>query len=154
MEHARHVFRAVLALVVVVAVVTIGRSFLKPRSYGLYGSYRADNVGEQMGVRAPRHGGAASCTPCHAERAKQREAGGHKTVSCEVCHAPLSRHVTDGQRTAAMPADPSFALCARCHRKVLGRPVKFPQVILEQHVDGKVEGKVCLGCHDPHSPKP
>jgi hypothetical protein len=154
MEHSRHVFRAVLVLILVVAAVTIGRSFLKPKSYGLYGSYRADNVKEQMEVRAPRHAGAASCAPCHAEQAKQRAAGGHKTVSCEVCHAPLSRHVAEGKKSAVMPVDPSYMLCARCHRKVQGRPEKFPQVVLEQHVDGKVEGKVCLDCHNPHSPKP
>jgi hypothetical protein len=154
MEHARHVFRALLVLIAVVAVVSIGRSFMKPQSYGVYGSYRADNVAEQMSVRPPRHGGAASCTPCHAEKAKQRAAGGHKVVSCEVCHAPLSRHVADGKKVAPMPVDASFVLCARCHRKVSGRPEKFPQVVLEQHVDGPVEGKVCLGCHDPHSPKP
>jgi hypothetical protein len=154
MEHSRHVFRALLVLIVVLAVVIIGRSFMKPSSYGLYGPYRHDNVKEQMEIRAPRHAGAASCTPCHAEKAKQRTAGGHRAVSCEVCHGPLSRHVTAGKKSAVMPADPSFTLCARCHRKVPGRPEKFPQVVLEQHVDGPVEGKVCLGCHDPHSPKP
>jgi len=67
--------------------------------------------------------------------------------------------VLDGKRTAAMPVDRSFLLCARCHRKVLARPDKFPQVVLEQHLveqqaAGPVEGKICLDCHDPHSPKP
>jgi hypothetical protein len=58
-----------------------------------------------------------------------------------------------------MPVDRSYTLCARCHRKVLARPDKFPQVVLEQHLQeqqaaGPVEGKICLDCHDPHSPKP
>ena len=52
------------------------------------------------------------------------------------------------------PIDRSFTLCARCHRKMAARPPKFPQVDLDQHVNGPVEGKVCLQCHDPHSPKP
>lgn len=158
MEHARHVFRAVLVLVVVVAAVSIGRSFLVPRSYGLYGPYRADNVQEQMDVRAPRHGGPAACAACHAAQATKRAGGRHAPVSCEVCHGPLSRHVADGKRVASMPVDRSFVLCARCHRKVLGRPEKFPQVVLERHLAeqgaGPVEGKVCLDCHDPHSPTP
>jgi hypothetical protein len=159
MEHARHVFRAILVLVVVIAVVAIGRGFLVPKSYGLFGAYRADNVQEQMNVRAPRHGGVASCATCHAPQAVKRAAGGHKTVSCEICHGPLSRHVTEGKRTAPMPVDRSYTLCARCHRKVLARPDKFPQVVLEQHLQeqqaaGPVEGKICLDCHDPHSPKP
>jgi hypothetical protein len=49
--------------------------------------------------------------------------------------------------------DRSYTLCARCHRKVDGRPKAFPQVELEEHVGGPVEGRVCLTCHDPHSPK-
>ena len=159
MEHARHVFRAILLLLAVVVVVSLGRGFLVPDSYGKYGAYRADNVQEQMNVRAPRHGGPASCAACHAKEAGKRAAGGHRSVSCEVCHAPLARHAADGKRTAAMPVDQSYTLCARCHRKVVGRPEKFPQVVLDQHVvekgaSGPVEGKVCLDCHDPHSPKP
>jgi hypothetical protein len=49
--------------------------------------------------------------------------------------------------------DRSYTLCARCHRKVDGRPEAFPQVDLDEHVSGPVEGAICLTCHDPHSPK-
>ncbi len=154
MEHARHVFRALLVLAVALTVFILGRGFLVPKSYGLYGAYRADNVAEQARVRAPRHAGPESCAPCHAKQASERSAGGHKTVSCEVCHAPLSVHVVDGVVKAKMPVDRSFTLCARCHRKIAGRPEKFPQVVLDQHVPVAVEGDVCLQCHNPHSPKP
>jgi len=82
MEHARHVFRAILVLLVAVAAVAIGRGFLVPKSYGLHGPYRADNVQEQMDVRAPRHGGVASCAACHEVQASKRAAGRHQTVSC------------------------------------------------------------------------
>jgi len=40
MEHARHVFRALLLLIVVVVVISLGRGFLIPRSFGQYGPYR------------------------------------------------------------------------------------------------------------------
>jgi hypothetical protein len=158
MEHARHVFRALLLLVVVVVVISLGRGFLIPRSFGLYGPYRADNVAEQMAVRSPQHGGVASCAECHAAQAEKRAAGKHGAVSCEVCHAPLALHVSAGKRSAPMPVDASFTLCARCHRKILGRPEAFPQVVLDQHVHEQggqvpVQGRVCLDCHDPHSPK-
>jgi hypothetical protein len=158
MEHARHVFRALLVLLVVVVAVSLGRDALRPKSFGKYGSYRADNVAEQMNVRPPQHGGAASCAPCHAPQATKRTAGRHQTVSCEICHGPLALHVVDGKRIAAMPRDTSFTLCARCHRRILGRPEKFPQVVLEQHVRDQggalpVQGRACLDCHDPHSPK-
>ncbi len=153
MEHARHVFRAGLVLVVGLAVVLLTRGFLVPRSYGQYGPYRFDNVAEQANVRAPRHGGAASCASCHKQRQAEHAAGAHKAVSCEVCHAPLAAHVRDGARHGSMPVDRSFTLCARCHRRVVGRPAAFPQVDLEQHVPAALEGGVCLECHNPHSPK-
>jgi len=154
MEHARHVFRVVLVLVVVISAVVLTRGFLVPRSYGDYGAYRGDNVAEQAAVRAPRHGGPASCAPCHAKQAEARTGGSHKTVNCEVCHAPLSTHAKDKAVTAKMAVDRSVALCSRCHRKIAGRPAKFPQVVPEEHVPVALEEGVCLQCHNPHSPKP
>jgi hypothetical protein len=154
MEHARHVFRVALVLIVAVTAVMLTRGFLVPKSYGLYGPYRYDNVAEQAAVRSPVHAGPAACGECHGDQLKKRAAGSHKTVSCEVCHAPMARHIKEDGSVEPMPVDHSFTLCARCHRKIVGRPARFPQVVLEQHVPGPVEGKVCLGCHDPHSPKP
>jgi hypothetical protein len=158
MEHARHVFRVLFVLFVGVVTIVLGRTLLVPKSYGLHGPYRFDNVAEQASVRPPLHGGAASCAECHEERSKALAAGAHRAVSCEVCHGPLGRHVQDGSLVAEMAIERSFTLCALCHRKIDGRPPGFPQVILEQHVKeqqakGGLEGKVCLECHDPHSPK-
>ncbi len=153
MEHARHVFRVLFVLLLAIVAIVLGRTLLVPKSYGLYGSYRFDNVAEQANVRPPLHGGADSCAQCHAPRVKVVSGGSHKAVSCEVCHGPLGKHVKDGNVVAKMNVDHSFTLCARCHRKILGRPEKFPQVVLSQHVQTKLEGKVCLDCHDPHSPK-
>ncbi|GEJ56855.1 cytochrome C [Anaeromyxobacter diazotrophicus] len=153
MEHARHVFRVALVLGAVLAAVLVTRGFLVPKSYGMYGPYRYDNVVEQMNLRAPVHRGPAACGECHDEQSKKRAAGSHKGVSCEICHGPLALHVKDDGSVEPPPVDRSYGLCARCHRKIEGRPASFPQVVLEQHVSGPVEGQVCLGCHDPHSPK-
>jgi len=154
MEHARHVFRVALVLVVAVTAIILGRGLLVPRSYGDYGAYRGDNVVEQAAIREPRHGGPDSCTSCHAKQAQERAAGGHKRVSCEVCHGPLATHVQAGAVKAKMAVDRSYQLCARCHRKVEGRPEKFPQVVPDQHVPTALEPGVCEQCHNPHSPKP
>jgi ribosomal protein L37AE/L43A len=154
MEHARHVFRVALVLAFVVGAVLVARGFLVPRSYGLYGAYRGDNVREQMNVRRPLHGGAAACGECHPEQLARRGAGSHRAVSCEVCHGPLGLHVKADGSVTPPSFDRSFELCARCHRRIAGRPAAFPQVVLEEHVAAALDGKVCLGCHDPHSPKP
>lgn len=154
MEHSRHVFRVALVLVVAITAFVLGRSLLVPKSYGDYGAYRAANVLEQAQVREPRHGGADACSSCHAKQAQELKEAGHKAVSCEVCHGPASFHVQAGAVKAKMPVDRSYQLCARCHRKVDGRPEKFPQVVLDQHVPAALEAGVCLTCHNPHSPKP
>ena len=154
MEHARHVFRVLLVLFLVIVVVVLGRSFLVPKSFGLYGHYRYDNVPEQMAARTPLHGGAKACADCHDDRAKAIGAGRHASVSCEVCHGPLGRHVKDGDVVAKPAIDRSTKLCGYCHRKIDGRPPKFPQIAFEKHQDGAGLGaKGCLECHDPHSPK-
>jgi hypothetical protein len=153
MEHGRHVFRVLFVLLLAIVVIFVGRTLLIPKSYGLYGPYRFDNVAEQASVRAPLHGGAKSCADCHDDKSKAHAGGAHKNVTCEICHGPLGRHVKDGDVVAKMNVDRSFTLCARCHRKILGRPEKFPQVVLSQHVQSPLEGKVCLECHDPHTPK-
>jgi hypothetical protein len=158
MEHARHVFRVLVVLLLAVVAVVLGRALLIPRSYGLYGAYRFDNVAEQASARAPLHAGAASCAECHGERATALAKGAHRAVSCEVCHAPLGLHVKAGDVVAPMRVDRSFTACARCHRRIDGRPAAFPQVVLEQHVkeqhaEGPLGGKICLDCHDAHSPK-
>jgi hypothetical protein len=158
MEHARHVIRALSFLLLALVVFVLGRTALVPKSYGLYGPYRHDNVAEQANVRPPQHRGAAACAECHEDRTQALAAGVHATVSCEVCHAPAARHVNDGDVIAAMNVDRSFTLCSRCHRRIAGRPETFPQVVLEQHLhdqgaSSRLEGKVCLECHDPHSPK-
>lgn len=158
MEHARHVFRVLLVLLVAITAVVLGRALLIPRSYGLYGAYRHDNVAEQASARTPLHGGKQACAECHDDRSAALAKGAHGAVSCEVCHAPLGTHVRKGDLVAEMRVDRSFTLCARCHRKIDGRPATFPQVVLEQHVveqqaPGPLGGKICLECHDPHSPK-
>jgi hypothetical protein len=153
MSHARHVFRVALVVAVVLAVTFIARGFLVPESYGLYGPYRYDSVAEQMNIRAPVHRGPAACGECHGDELEKRTAGSHKTVSCEVCHGPLLRHVKEDGTVEPPTVDRSYTLCARCHRRVDGRPKAFPQVDLDEHVNGPVEGRICLTCHDPHSPK-
>jgi hypothetical protein len=153
MEHSRHVFRVLLVLLVATATIVLGRGLLVPRSYGAYGPYRFDNVAEQRAARRPLHGGADSCAACHGERLAALRKGAHRTVSCEVCHAPLGLHVRDGAKIAAMRVDRSYGLCARCHRKIDGRPAAVKQVVLEQHVQGALGPDACLDCHDPHAPK-
>src|SRR5512133_858663 len=105
-------------------------------------------------AKTPRHLGAESCKPCHQKEWDRREEGeAHMKVSCEVCHGPAALHVQDGKKIADMPIEHSWKLCVRCHAKIPGRPASFPQATFDdKHLKGnKLEGFVCLTCHDPHS---
>lgn len=160
MEKARHVLRIAFALVVVVSVLLIARGFVIPASYGLYGPYRYDNVAEQR-AKPVLHHGAESCKNCHEKQWLRREDGeAHLKVSCEACHGPLGLHA-DGtsketnKKIGPAKVDRSYKLCALCHWKMEGRPANVKQVVFEKHLKGeKLEGKICLSCHDPHSTMP
>lgn len=154
MEHAKHIIRAVLLLVTAVVVFVLVRHFLYPKSFGLHGHYRFDSVAEYASA-VPVHGGNASCAACHEEQAGTLTRGKHASISCEVCHAPLSAHVQEEARVAPMPVDRSMQLCATCHQKLVARPKEFPQVVLPDHAVEKgaqIISGVCQECHHAHNP--
>lgn len=154
LRHLKHVFRVALLLVLLVVVFVLGRYLFIPPSWGMYGFYRGDNLAEQK-AHPVRHGGDASCRPCHKEQFATHEGGPHKTVRCEVCHAPVSTHVSGDKKTADMVIKKDVELCAVCHRKLSARPADFPQVELRQHVEGwgqTFSDQVCFMCHNPHKP--
>jgi hypothetical protein len=152
-EHAKHIIRAVLLLIVIGLVSVVVRHFAVPKSYGDYGQYRFDSVAE-LAAKAPVHGSPESCAECHDEAEIVAE-GPHRVVSCEVCHAPLGTHVAGGEQIAEMPVRRSNALCAWCHERLAARPATFPQVVFVDHVTERggemIEG-ICLECHDVHDP--
>lgn len=119
-----------------------------PQSFGQYGHYRGDNVGEWVRLPVQFSSGVAQCATCHTEKARLRSSGAHSGLSCETCHGPADAHLQLGP--TAKPVVPQAAeLCALCHRPVVGRPGWFPQVDLALHSGGNE----CTLCHNPHSPE-
>lgn len=135
----------------------IVRGLLIPRSFGEYGFYRADNVKEQMDK--PIHFGSKDvCSACHDAIWNQHQKGVHVKVPCQDCHAPVSTHVDleKGEFVDKMRIQKTSKLCLRCHTKLPSRPVNFPQIDVETHLE-KVpnahQTDVCFGCHNPHDPR-
>jgi hypothetical protein len=156
MEHTKHVFRVLLLLAAFIVTYILVRGFFVPKSFGRYGHYRYDNVLEQR-HQPLVHGTVDGCRGCHEQIWAKRAKGKHAVVPCEDCHAPLSTHAAAGKRIAAMVKDPSYKLCVRCHRKLPNRPAAvIRQVVPEEHVTSQgetLQGNVCVGCHDVHSPQ-
>ena len=161
LEHTKHIFRAVILLVLAVIGFVVFRQIAKPASFGDEGFFRADNLEEQM-AKPLIHGSLESCTSCMNEEkaAKEVKANAHKSVHCETCHAPLSTHVKDGKKFAAMNKKKTASLCVQCHTQLLARPAKFPQVNVAAHLksfdvdmpNNVPKSDVCFDCHEAHDP--
>lgn len=140
------VTRLVLLTLVIVASYFVARAFLVPASFGKYGWYRGDAL-KEMSALPISYAGHETCAGCHDELAAKLAKGPHKVVACEACHGPSSVHAEDPSQEPAKIQDPRF--CLRCHSGNAARPVKFPQVEIEDHFPDQK----CAECHLPHSPR-
>jgi len=124
-----------------------------PADFGLHGHYRAGARDDAAKVHAPRYQGAASCLECHAEENATVGKDVHASVQCETCHGPSGRHA-DEPKTAHLTVDKAAAACLTCHRRIMGRPGTFPQVVPAEHFKlvGAKDGAACTSCHDAHQP--
>lgn len=153
----RHLVRAGLILVGVLIAFFVARALLVPKSFGQFGTFRGDNLAEQMALPV-QYGPPDVCASCHAEIFATQTKGRHAFVPCQTCHGPVNIHVQD-DGMKPMIINRSFTLCARCHQKLEARPVQFPQISIGEHLARKnltTEGNedVCLSCHNPHAPTP
>ena len=156
-----YLHRLILIGVVIIGVVACGlwvRGALVPPSFGVYGDYRADAIGDA--VRRPlRHGTNAACAQCHIWEGDALAQGFHKTVSCEFCHGILADHVAEGKKTGTLlvkKGGDMVTLCLRCHNteirardEAVIKTVALPEHLTEQ---GVKPDHVCSQCHYVHAP--
>lgn len=140
------VTRLVYLTIAIVVSYFVARWFLVPSSFGQYGWYRGDALRE-ISALPTSYAGRGTCAGCHDELADKLGKGPHKGISCESCHGPAGAHVEDPSLAPAKIMDPRF--CLRCHSFNPARPVKFPQVEIEDHFPDQK----CAECHVPHSPR-
>lgn len=159
MEHTKHIWRAILILIAIALVGIVARHFLLPASFGMRGHYRYDSLGEYMSMPLV-HGSVKACAECHEGQFALRSEGKHASVSCEVCHMPVTTHVKDGETIAEMPINLSHKLCAVCHQKMPARSDTMPQVDIKAHLieqemfepGAEIAEGICTACHDVHAP--
>jgi len=141
------VFRAVVATSPATMALDRPQLFI-PQSFGQYGHYRGDNVGEWIRLPATFSDGPAQCAACHTDKARFLETGVHNSLNCEGCHGPAEVHAQESPE-AKPPIPEARELCLLCHRPVVGRPGSFPQIDPNRHAGGSE----CTLCHNPHSPE-
>ena len=141
-----HIFRLAAVFIVGLAIFVAVRALLVPRSFGKYGHYRGDAIGE-IASRPVNFAGHQACEDCHADVLTKKTAGKHARVACEACHGALANHAADPASVTPIKLD-AAVLCARCHQANAAKPTTFPQVQAEEHSGGIA----CDTCHQPHSP--
>ncbi|MDZ7265455.1 MAG: hypothetical protein ONB16_12775 [candidate division KSB1 bacterium] len=139
--------RALIILVIIfLAAFIFGRRLLIPKTFGIYGHYRAAAVDLNLAVPA-RYAGQQICKECHEDIVAIRDQHSHRTIACESCHGPgLAHSESPDDQDLVVPKEREF--CIRCHDYIAARPKGFPQINAATHNPGKS----CLECHPAHAP--
>jgi hypothetical protein len=138
------IFRLVLLTVLIVGSYLVARAFLTPKSFGQFGWYRADALGE-LASREPLFAGRKACDECHSDHVAKLAKAEHKTLSCETCHWAAQAHVENPEVKLQKL---TFSHCVRCHEASPSRPKWLKQIQVKDHYTGQL----CTECHSPHQP--
>jgi uncharacterized CHY-type Zn-finger protein len=145
-EDSGHLFRLTAVFVAGIVIFIVLRSLMVPHSFGRYGHYRGDAIGE-IAAKPVVYAGHETCESCHADVLDVKGKGKHTHVACESCHGALAAHADDPGSVQPQKLD-TAVLCARCHEANNAKPKWFPQVVSADHSTGLA----CNTCHQPHNP--
>jgi hypothetical protein len=145
-KDAGHLFRFAGLFVFAFVVFWAIRGYVVPKSFGQYGHYRGNAIGE-IAARPVHFAGHDTCETCHTDVQDVKKNGKHAHVNCEACHGALAKHADDPASVTPPKLD-TAVLCVRCHAATAAKPKGFPQVSPEEHSTGLP----CETCHQPHSP--
>lgn len=146
MRHFRlppQILRLVLLTLAIVGGYLVARTLLTPQSFGQYGWYRGEALGE-IASRTPVFAGAKKCAECHTDVAEKLAHSEHKTIACEACHGANGDHAFNHD---VAPLKVPNSYCLRCHEANPSRPKWLKQIVVKEHY-----GVACTDCHLPHQP--
>lgn len=146
--------RLLLGILAVIAMLFVaGKMYFPPKSFGVYGHYRAASV-EDIAAPHPAYLSPDAYSAAYPKEYETWSAGIHKVVKCQICHTTVGMTMNmaslgGAASTVALPAaGDSRTLCVKCHEKIAGRPDSMPQIDVDSHS----KGQACIACHNPHSP--
>ena len=147
LKDSAHLVMLVVVFFAALAVFLLLRQSVVPKSFGVYGHFRADSLKDNR-MKPISYAGQETCAACHDDVAGVRSKGAHHGVSCEICHGPQAAHADDPSSGKPPKPQDVKALCVNCHEADTAKPRKFPQVVPADHSGGAA----CNECHQPHSP--
>lgn len=146
-KNAGHLVRLAAVFAVGFILLLVVRDSLVPKSFGEYGHYRGDALGEIM-AQPISYAGHEVCETCHSDIVDVKKTGRHAHVACESCHGPQAKH-TEDPGSVVPPKLDTAVLCVRCHEANHSKPMDYPQIHSAEHASGLP----CNTCHQPHSPR-
>ncbi len=152
----KHIRRLITLLAVFALMFMGAKLFFPPKSFWVYGHYRASSV-DRIAAVHPTYVDSVAFSTGFPKEYTTWSNGIHKVVQCQICHVatrqtqtdlPLSARTPHPALTALSMPEDSRRLCVKCHEKIAGRPEFMPQIEVESHA----HGQQCTACHNPHSP--
>ena len=142
-----HLKRLLLTGVVIVSLFLLLKHALTPESFGQYGHYRGNSMGEIAAL--PIHFvGNKSCESCHDTIVTMKNESYHSDLSCEGCHGAGYKHI-ENPKTEKLITPNSREFCGKCHSINPARPEK---AITQQNIKDHHPEDKCVKCHNPHQP--
>ncbi len=166
MNKSRYLKRVITILICIVIFSGIVFFVFTPSDFGNHGSvfykyFRLSAISEET-TRDITHLTNSSCQKCHTVEYQMQIEGAHKSLSCEFCHGPGSKHINLKEELIGhLIVAKDKALndeCLRCHNgQVTGRekgkkPIKT--IIMPDHLKDKNVrlDHLCTQCHIVHQP--
>ncbi len=142
-----HLKRLLLTGVVIVGLFLLLKHALTPASFGQFGHYRGNAMGEIASL--PAHfTGNQSCVQCHDSIVNLKNEGYHSDLSCEGCHGAAYKHV-ENPKTEKLIKPATREFCGKCHAFNPARPKK---AVTQQNIKDHHPEDNCVKCHNPHQP--
>jgi hypothetical protein len=143
------IVRLIVLTIGILGSYLVARYFLTPPSFGEYGWYRGNALGELANSREPLFAGKKACEECHSDESAKLLKHDHKTLACETCHGPCQAHAEKPDVESLKPPKLGYSMCVRCHEFSPSRPKWHHQIAPQTHYPGQK----CTECHVPHMPQ-
>ncbi|MEW6108555.1 MAG: cytochrome c3 family protein [Nitrospirota bacterium] len=148
-----HVFRPLIVVLCLIAIVIIARFFYVPKDFGIhergymYGWYREGNLKDWEDFEV-KYQGSDYCKNCHPDKYESIMMTPHAIIQCENCHGPAIEHPSNPPK---LTIDKSRGQCLRCHT-YLPYPTSGRGNIKGIDPDNHNPDIECSMCHNPHKP--
>ncbi len=158
-----HVFRPLIVVIGIVALILIARVFYVPKDFGIgqrgymYGWHRGGNEQDWKDFKV-KYQGSEYCKDCHEKNYTSIKKTPHQIIPCEDCHGPAGSpegviHYDEKRpKLVIEKGKEQKAMCLRCHF-----PLPYPtshraDIRGIDPAKHNPDAEECSNCHNPHNP--